>query len=256
MRVLGFVVACLMFAGGAVAQTADCTFTYFTLPSPYYATIPNGINRYGNIVGNAWSKLGQTSQAFIRYSDGSFKTFTLNGNLPTEFQRRNASGVTVGSFRAPSGRTHGLVYHNGATRMVDYPNAANTWLMGINMYGTIVGYYRDADGRAQGFKLKNGVFTSVRFPEAVSTTAASISDTGVIVGWYQTSSSPHHRGFILRNGVYSKPSVARMATRYPASGRSAMTSSAHDGVRLVGCEAREEVGEDSRAAARRRSSSP
>jgi hypothetical protein len=40
---------------------------------------------------------------------------------------------------------HGFIYHDGTFQYVDYPNAAVTWLTGVNDAGTIVGWSRSCD---------------------------------------------------------------------------------------------------------------
>jgi len=94
----------------------------------------------------------------------------------TQFTRRNALGVTVGSYDS-----HGLVPSGTSLATVDYPGAESTQLSGINYWGSIVGNYSNRDGTIGAFELKNGVFTPISYPGSVDTFAASISDKGMIV---------------------------------------------------------------------------
>jgi hypothetical protein len=193
---------CLLFATTPiVAQTANCTFTFFQAPAPPYGrTLPGGINRYGNVVGTAQGHDG--GQGMIRYSNGTFKFLLAPNSIATWFNRRNASGVTVGAWMDSNQKVHGAVYANGTWRTVDYPGALRTELTGINLYGTIVGFYLGSDNNYHGFKLKDGKFSAIQVPGSRWTSATSISDTGVIVGYWDTATA-NSRGFILKNGVYA-----------------------------------------------------
>jgi hypothetical protein len=186
----------LIFLGSAFCQannaTATCTnWTFFTSGQAY------GINRWGVVVGLA----GQfpSLYGYIRYSDGTFKTYIAPNASNTIFLQRNKLGVTVGYYTdIASGAVHGIVVSGSNAVTVDYPGAVETTLSGINYRGTIVG------GSGEGaFKLKNGVFTSIRYPSSSTyqTFANSISDKGVIVGSYRDIDSDQRHGFVLANGV-------------------------------------------------------
>jgi hypothetical protein len=195
----------LAFTSLSQAQSATCTFKYFKLSSNLTRVLPHNINNYGTVVGQVNSKIGQNEQAFIYYSDGTYKLFALNGNLPTEFNARNNSGVTVGDFGTAAHRWHGLVYVNGKTSEVDYPGALNTWLMGINKNSTMVGFYQTVSGGPYfGFRLASGTFTKIMYPGSQWTQPYAINDNGVIVGTYYvgTTGNTVSHGFVLENGVY------------------------------------------------------
>lgn len=184
------------------AQTATCSnFKFFNLPSPWLASGPNGINRWGTVVGGATKGSTRPTQfGYIRYSNGSFTTYMAPNAGDTVFSARNALGVTVGQYTDMSATTHihGLVLSGSNAVTVDYPGATYTEPSGINYWGTIVGGYTKSSSRGS-FKLKNGVFSTIKYPGSAVTYAASISDKGIIVGSY-TDSSNH--GFVLANGVY------------------------------------------------------
>jgi probable HAF family extracellular repeat protein len=184
------------------AQTANCTFQPVPMPSNITKFQPAGINDYGNVVGTAESKTGQKYNGFIQYNDGNFKTFAFNGNLQTAFTKRNNRGVTVGYFKSPALRYHGMVYSNGAATRVDYPGSFQTQLTGINSDGTIVGYYFTATGELHGFQFAKGAFSPVEYQGKYYSAPVAINDNGVIVGYYQNLNSNVVHGFILENGVY------------------------------------------------------
>ncbi len=199
----GLLLACTLFTFATTmqAQTANCTFQAIPLPSNIIRFDPSGINDYGNVVGTADAKTtGQEHNGFVRYSDGTFKIFAFNGNLATNFTRRNRQGVTVGYFKSPSLNYHGLVYQNGVATRLDYPGASSTYLTGINASGTIVGYYFKTGSTVYGFKYAKGKFSPVAFPGKNDIEPAAINDSGAITGSYQDASGMH--AFILENGAY------------------------------------------------------
>ncbi len=197
----------LLFASAICdAQTATCTnWKFFTSGQP------NGINRWGTVVGGKSQGSRPTQFGYIRYSDGTFKTYMAPSALDTVFSGRNALGVTVGGYtdNSPMLLSHGLVVSGSHAVTVDYPGATSTGLSGINYWGTIVGNYTTNSGgpynyTAGAFKLKNGVFSRIIYPgsNANSTYVSSINDKGVIVGTYGDTNGADNHGFVLANGVF------------------------------------------------------
>lgn len=192
------------------AQTATCTnWHLFNLPSASANTNPSGINRWGTVVGNTSGASLSTVSGFIRYSNGTFKTYVVPNGGRTLFTRRNAQGVTVGWADGGPG-TEGLVLSGSNLVTIDYPGATGTILEGINYWGTIVGIWSNTNppftGPWDSFKLKNGAYTAIKYPGSVTTNVMSISDKGVIVGYYNYYAFNGHyypdHGFTLTNGVY------------------------------------------------------
>jgi hypothetical protein len=168
----------------------------------------SGINRWNVVTGQTAQDATPTSKGFIRYSDGSIKTYVYPSSVWTGFSRRNSQGVTVGSYGDSSNavKIHGFVLSGSKTAAVNYPGARDTWLTGINYWGSIVGYHDDSTQKIDGFELKNGTFTRIHYPGSGRTQAESISDTAVIVGFYQNTlpigalGDPH--GFVFAKGTY------------------------------------------------------
>lgn len=194
----------------AQAQTdVNCQLTRFQAPAGSGLTNPLGgsaINRWGNIVGR-----DAAGRPFIRYTDGRVTRLQLN--LPAgaelyQLGKRNASGVTVGTFRASNGRLRGFIDNGNTTTLYDYPGSEHTSLVGINQYGTILGQF--FVGSTPGiFVLRNGKATRLNVPLEVGgpgATPVAISDTGVIVGtWVVDSSNPPvftTHGWIYANGTF------------------------------------------------------
>ncbi len=196
--------ACTLFTFAATmqAQPANCTFQAIPLPSNIIRFTPNGINDYSNVVGTADSKTGTEHRAFIRYSDGTFKTFAFDGNPQTAFTGRNRLGVTVGYYESSDLNYHGMVYKNGAATKLDYPGASSTYLTGINAAGTIVGYYFTTGSVIHGFRYAKGKFSTVKVPGSYDTVPTAINDNGAIVGYYQKVHVTGTYGFVVENGVY------------------------------------------------------
>lgn len=193
------------------AQNATCTnWKYLHPVSPWLSIVPQGINRWGTVVGSTYKSTGphgsSVTYGYVHYSNGTFSTYMAPNASNTYFTRRNALGVTVGAYADSSllQHQHGLVMSGSNMVTVDYPGATDTWLSGINYWGTIVGNYYDSSHPEGGaFKLKNGVFTNILYPGSVSTAVTSISDNGVIVGRYHDYNPPYIHGFILTNGIYA-----------------------------------------------------
>jgi hypothetical protein len=209
-----FAMFLLLFASllcHAQTQTATCTnWKFFNVFSP------SGINRWGTVVGSASGpQTGVATAGYVRYSNGATKKYVgPNAAQVTFLARRNAAGVTVGSYVDVNSDYRGLLLSGSSMATLDYPGAPQTILTGINKWYTMVGTYQyndDADFGPlwTGFKMwKNGSFTPIGGPSgAINTNPTSISDTGIVVGWYVGSDAvpftpyPNH-GFVLANGVY------------------------------------------------------
>lgn len=166
--------------------------------------MPGGINRYNTVVGYTYDP-GQNTEGFIHYPDGSFKLYKAPNSSGTQLTRRNAQGVSVGTYwdTTTAHHKHGIVVYSSSSATVNYPGASDTFGMGINKWGSIVGFYLDSSKNYQGYELKNGKYSRIHYPGSLSTMASSINDNGVIVGSYTNAGSTGQgHGFILKSGVY------------------------------------------------------
>src|SRR5437588_59165 len=84
---------------------------------------------------------------------------------------------------------------------IDYPNAAATLAVDINVNGQIVGRFVDGSG-THGWLLSAGNFTRIDLPGASATRPRGINLTGDIVGHYVSQGEQEH-GFLLRGGVFT-----------------------------------------------------
>ncbi len=96
---------------------------------------------------------------------------------------------------------------------IDYPNATNTWVLGMNPQGDIVGYY-GVSGIQHGFFLGRGGFVPIDVPGACRTDAYAINAAGDIVGTYNDPPAPGkacstgtQHGYLLRHGQFTSIDV-------------------------------------------------
>jgi hypothetical protein len=192
--VLGLLSALSTFT---LAQTpASCTFTLFDFGGDQGAQ-PTGINRWHNVVGN--SAVGP----FIRFSDGRIQKLPFTGFVG----KRNAFGVTVGTFSTTDNHTHGFIQNGTQRTVIDFPGATHTELRGLNRYGTVVGN-ADASGQfSVALKIKNGKTVVLPFGNNTTASPQAISDTGVIVGTHLVPEANNpgtldEHGFVFANGQF------------------------------------------------------
>lgn len=75
--------------------------------------------------------------------------------------------------------------------VVDYPEAQNTGVFGINQSGELSGTSFDVKGIAHAFIYKSGKFTPIDYPNADRTFGFGLDSTGRIVGYYTKDSAAH-----------------------------------------------------------------
>lgn len=84
---------------------------------------------------------------------------------------------------------------------IDYPEASNTGVFGINRSGEISGTFFDLKGVAHGFTYAAGKFTAIDYPNAERTFGFGIDDTGRVVGYYIKDDVI--RGFMYDAGTFT-----------------------------------------------------
>lgn len=196
--------ACLLFSAlpSQAQSNASCTFHVFNIPVSGGVALPQGINRYGTMVGFV-NLFTSHSEGFIRFSNGAVSIYKAPNSSNTSIKHRSDQGVDVGAF-TPTGSTLSRGFAATSTRFqaVTFPGASQTFLTGINKYGSLVGDYIGTDGHFHGFKLKNGQFTTIHPNGAVDTFVNGINDSGVIIGAFNTGGVDNH-GFVDRSGAIS-----------------------------------------------------
>lgn len=197
------IAACVGFTGLlAQAQTnASCTFHVFTIPVSGGIAQPQGINKFGTIVGFVDQTNG-ILVGFTRFSNGAVSIFKAPNSLDTTIRHRNDLGTNTGTFNLPSTTpsNRGFVKTSSGFQTIKFPGASQTFVAGSNNFGTIVGDYIGSDNHFHGFKLKNGTFTKIHPNGAVDTFVNGVNDSGVIVGAFSTG-GVDNQGFVDRNGV-------------------------------------------------------
>ena len=174
------------------------------------------INNSGDVVGFYNDDQGVTTTAFLRTRNGRFVDIRVPGAQVTGALKINDRRQVVGLYvdadakpapdgTMPPGATHGFVWHDGDFKTIDVPDAAATFVLGINHRGQMVGSYIDAAGGYHGF-LRDGrgaVSTLPEFPGADprmgGTQPGAINDRGRIVGLAYDAQGGS-RGFELERG--------------------------------------------------------
>jgi hypothetical protein len=212
----------LVAAPAAVAQIVATPpvepGTYTRIAVPRAATLAEGINDSGVIVGCFQRKTGpergfiDRHGRFTTITDPAAATSRAGITCPAGI---NNAGAIVGQYRARSGVLHGFVYRNRKFKRIDEPHAGHrsgegTTAVEINKAGVIVGYYLTGKDLEKGFIFRNGVFTTVTYPAADSlglgTALNGIADDGTISGLYEDVRGRIH-GFWYRNGAFHKIDV-------------------------------------------------
>jgi probable HAF family extracellular repeat protein len=167
-------------SGGYVFSTIDD-------PSGVFATVANGINARGQIVGT-YADASGAQHGFLR-SDGHYTTLddpnAGGANGGTVANGINDRGQVVGSYVDGGGAQHGFLLSGGQYTTLDDPNGdgTGTFATGINDSGQVVGLYFGAGGQ-HGFVLSGGQYTTLDDPngEPGTTLLNGINNSGKIVG--------------------------------------------------------------------------
>lgn len=141
---------------------------------------PNGINKFGSIVGTYLESSTGTPQGFKRYSDGGFIRLSYPGAQSTYPMGINDSGMIVGWYNNFDSVTHGFIYSKGQWATLDNPMAKSTQLDGISNAGVIAGF---------DFIYANNTFMTVSVPNSSWTRFLNISPGGLLTGQTAFSSN-------------------------------------------------------------------
>jgi hypothetical protein len=164
-----------------------------------------GINTLGQMVGR-YTDQGGTDHGFL-YDSSHFTTVDNPfSSGPTTLYDINDTGVIVGSWMSLGDpRLRGLAGPIGSMKVVDFPGAFHTEVLGINTGGDIVGYWVAPNApwpSYHGFRSSKGSLISLDYPGAVATVAFGIDDNGDIAGWYYTDGGAVMHGFIYSTGSF------------------------------------------------------
>jgi hypothetical protein len=187
-RFVPALLVCLFLASAGFSQINSSHFQYVSINVPgATATIPRGINNFGEIVGsyqisgNPACGLGVNCVIHgFKLINGKFTRVDVPGALQTEIHGVNDGGDVAGTYFTSDGRLHGfLLRHTGQLTRLDAPGAQFTVANGVNNSLTVVG-----NGNT-GFIWKNGTFT--KFDITVPNNGESedlfgISNNGFLAG--------------------------------------------------------------------------
>jgi len=205
-NIFSFTLAACVGLTGLLAQaqaTASCTFHVFNIPVSGGIAQPQGINKFGTIVGSVDQTNG-IIVGFTRFSNGSVSIFKAPNSLDTIIRHRNDQGINTGTFNLPGSTPSntGFVKTSSGFQTIKFPGARQTFVAASNNFGTIVGDYIGSDNHFHGFRLKSGKFTTIHPNGAVDTFVNGVNDNGVIVGAFSTG-GVDNQGFVDRNGAIS-----------------------------------------------------
>jgi probable HAF family extracellular repeat protein len=94
--------------------------------------------------------------------------------------------------------------------VVDYPEAPNTGVFGINESGQLSGTFFDLKGIAHAFTYKAGKYAAIDYPKAERTFGFGIDATGRVVGYYIKDGSTH--GFLYDAGKFTDVDYPKAAS--------------------------------------------
>jgi hypothetical protein len=185
------------------AQAASCIFNTFSAPSGYSLSQVNGISDDGTVVGQLSNNSTLQLVAFTRSAGGVITKYTAPKSRATWLNGRNATGANAGFYQdsAYPGHVHGFLLQGSTFTVVNHPNAANSWLFGVNLLGGAVGSFSASQSVTKGFRLVNGRYTTIAYPNAQTTYALAINDNGDVVGTY--ASGIVSNGFSWKNGTFT-----------------------------------------------------
>jgi uncharacterized membrane protein len=190
------VILSLAFSLGASAQLAHIrVLATFDAPGAGTISFARGINARGDIVGN-----GDNGFAYERNHDGTFTTFTINGDVAA------ATGITVAQeifgnyFDGFDGSAHGYLKRGSSVSFFDVPGVFSTFINGANDTGNFVGYSLQSQSlyNYKAYEEVGGVLTMLDIPDAFNSSAQAINSAGDITGYYTIERNDiTHHGFIL-----------------------------------------------------------
>lgn len=149
--------------------------------------IAQGVNAAGEFSGDYVGEPGSTPRrGGYKGKDAAFQSDVTLPFPTVRVAARgiNAKGDIAGWFIAEAGGgAQGFVMQKGGTTVLNHPDAAMTFVQGINNKGELSGSWEDADGNSHGFALAADLVTWTSFdaPGKPQTQAFQINNLGQIV---------------------------------------------------------------------------
>ena len=171
-----------------------------------YFSAAGGPNDLGTTYGGYADASGHQHGFLIRRHD-QLKTIDFPGHLNSNVDGVNVFGAILGVYWDADGVFHGALRRYGNDTPIDYPNAHDTYPLGINSKGDIVGYWDATPPLTHGFyRDASGKMSPINVPDAAATAAFGINDWGQIVGYYADASGGIH-GFVETHGQFQNLDV-------------------------------------------------
>ncbi|KAB1071204.1 Ig-like domain-containing protein [Methylobacterium planeticum] len=136
-----------------------------------------GINSFGQTVGVA--TIAGKEHAFVRDDSGAVRLIdtisdSINATKITP-QGINDLGQVAGYYVGADGKDHGFIYFGGSAKSIEFPNAYETRIYGIDNAGDVAGSYHDSS-----YLVKNSIGThaftgSIANPITVANTATTVA---------------------------------------------------------------------------------
>lgn len=188
----------------------DGVYTVYPAKEPV-ATSFDDINDRRAVVANVVHRDFST-EAFHVAPGGQRTLLAVPGALSTQAYALSDNGLVAGSYlHEPDAlgiaRTTAFVWQAQAGyRHFDVPGAAGlTMAWGVNRAGTVVGVYADADSLYHGFvRTRSGQVRTLDYPGSPYTQLMGINGRGDIVGFYQDPKDFILRGFVYRDGRFTR----------------------------------------------------
>ncbi len=166
------------------------------------SSFANGVNVFGNVVGNSYTVAGTVPQAF----DKAFGVFTnlgtLGGTQSFAFAINDSATIVGNANLAGDTATHAFSYSAGTMTDLGTLGGSNSVAFAVNNSGTIVGYEEPTAtlGIHRAFSYSKGVMTDLGTLGGAKSIAFGINAAGTIVGDAQTGAGAIH-AFVYSGGA-------------------------------------------------------
>jgi probable HAF family extracellular repeat protein len=225
--VLALTITPLLVLASPVKAQTEYTFTTLNNPLAAKNDTITGINSNGMFFGT-YEDSSNISHSYL--SNG--ETYTpfdhplgVNGTFITDI---NNVGNTIGYYLDADNTSHNFWYEGNAFRTLAVPDAISTSLVAMNNTGMLVGNYTDSNNKSHPFVYNNGNFTTLDAPLDIppyyppatkpkSDVVTDINDTGSVIG-YATTPYSGQKGFLYKDGNYTKIDVKEATNYYPNYG--------------------------------------
>ena len=210
-------VGVLLNGVGSAVRAQDSLYSYSPVSFPgAVATVVNGVNRAGDIVGVYRDAASNHGHGFLR-RDGKFTSIDYPGAESTGANGVSPSGDIVGSYSLPETPdvAHGFVLtKQGHFTSVNVPGHTSTVVARLLSDGTILGCYHDpAPYSMRGMKLVGGKLSAV-VDRPASMHHGATPDGKTIVGTYndRTAGKNHGRSYLLIGSTFTPFDVPGSST--------------------------------------------